>query len=164
MSILKRIFLLCSDFAGLVLVLLMSTTVADVIGRRFGLLNVRGIIEISTMTVVLIGFLALARSFVVGGHIIVDLVTAWLPRRVNDRIDAIAMVIAALCLSFLAFLMWRATTKNYNTHAISLDLQIPMVIFWLPAAAGVTLAPIACTMSAYRKWVGKSGEESNVFE
>ncbi|MBY3557349.1 TRAP transporter small permease [Rhizobium laguerreae] len=137
---------------------LLSVTVVDIVARRVGLFNVRGVVEISTMAVVLVGFLGLSHSFLLGGHIVVDLATKWLPRRANDRIDAIAMLVAAVCLTIVVVFMWRATARSYFDNAISLDLQIPMFAFWLPATIGMSLAPVACVVSARDKWRGESVE------
>lgn len=140
----ERLFRWCHDLAGASLVFLMTVTVADIIARNLGLFTVRGVVELSTMAVVLIGFLALAYSFKLGGHIVVDLATMRLSARVNRRIDAFWLRVAGLCLGFVAVLMWNATFKSYRANDLSLDLQLPMVVFWLPASIGMTLAPIAC--------------------
>src|SRR4051794_4165834 len=87
----------CADLAGAMLVFLMVTTIVDIAARRAGLFSVRGIIETSTMAIVLVGFLALANSFLLGGHIIVDLATTWLPERTNRRLDAIWLGLSAVC-------------------------------------------------------------------
>lgn len=149
-----------ADLAGATLVALMIITVTDIIARRAGLFSVRGIVEISTMAVVLIAFLALANSFILGGHIVVDLATNHLSERTNRRIDAAWLAVAAACLSLIAYLMWHSTVKNYQDGAISLDLQVPMVIFWLPATVGMTLAPIACLIALYRNWNVMPGSET----
>ena len=92
----------CADVAGATLVVLMLITVTDIVARRVGIASVRGIVEISTMAVVLIAFLALANSFILGGHIVVDLATGHLSERTNRRIDAIWLAVAALCLTLIA--------------------------------------------------------------
>ncbi|MFN0304454.1 MAG: TRAP transporter small permease [Burkholderiales bacterium] len=148
MTAMTRIFRWCYDLAGISLVFLMAITVTDIAARNLGLFSMRGIVELSTMAVVLIGFLALPYSFHLGGHIIVDLATMRLGKPTNRRIDAFWLVAAAVCLGFVAYLMWGATAKAYRTNDLSLDLQLPMVVFWLPASLGMTLAPIACVWTA----------------
>ena len=150
-NLIERLYRLCYDLAGAALVFLMAVTVVDVIGRNLGLFTVRGIIEISTMAVVLIGFLALPFSLIVGGHIVVDLATLRLAVRTNRRIDAFWLSVAAMCLGFVAWLMWFAAAKAWRENALSLDLQLPMTMFWIPATIGMTLAPIACLIAAWRK-------------
>jgi TRAP-type C4-dicarboxylate transport system permease small subunit len=150
----------CADLAGATLVFLMLITVFDIVARRAVLMSVRGVVEISTMAVVLIAFLALANSFILGGHIVVDLATTKLSERTNRRIDAVWLGAAAVFLALIAVLMWRATIKNYYEGAVSLDLQVPMVVFWLPATIGVSVAPIACLIAMYRNWNAMPGGET----
>ena len=150
-SMIRALFRFCYDLAGVSLVFLMTITAIDILGRNAGLYSVRGVIEISTMAVVLIGFLALPHSLIVGGHIVVDLATLHVPERINKRIDAFWLVVAAICLSFVAWLMWGAALKSWRDNVLSLDLQAPMAIFWFPATIGMTLAPIACLLAAMAK-------------
>jgi TRAP-type C4-dicarboxylate transport system permease small subunit len=150
----------CADVAGVTLVFLMLLTIVDIVARRAGFFSVRGIVEISTMAVVLIAFLALPNSFILGGHIVVDLATTKLSERANRRIDAVWLGVAAGLLAFVAYEMWAATLKNYQRGAISPDLEIPMVTFWLPATIGISLAPIACFIAMYRNWKSIPGSET----
>ena len=139
----------CADVAGATLVFLMLVTVFDIVVRRTGLLSVQGIVEISTLAVVLIGFLALANSFLLGGHIVIDLATAWLKPRTNRTLDVTWFIIYSVCLAFVAIMMWRATWKIYQDESVSLDLQLPMVWFWIPASIGMSLAAIGCLVAAF---------------
>jgi TRAP-type C4-dicarboxylate transport system permease small subunit len=148
--IVERLLRYCFDLAGITLVVLMLVTVVDIAARHLGIFTVRGIIEISTMAVVMIGFLALPYSFVLGGHIVVDLATLYLPSHVNRAIDKAWTIFAGLCLVFLAILMWQATFRAYHTNDISLDLQLPLVWFWAAASVGMTLAPVACLLALRR--------------
>lgn len=149
-----------ADVAGGTLVVLMLITIVDIVARRMGLFSVRGIVEISTMAVVMIGFLALSNSFLLGGHVVVDLATTHLSERTNRRIDGIWLAVAAFLLAFVAYRMWLATLKAYHDGAISPDLQAPMAAFWLPATIGISLAPIACLIAAYRNWNMIKGSEA----
>ena len=148
----SRVLRWCHDVAGIALVFLMAITVLDIVARNLGLFSLRGTVELSTMAVVLIGFLALPYSFRLGGHIIVDLATLRLGARVNARIDALWLVIAAVLLAGAAYLMWGATMKSYRSNDLSLDLQLPMLVFWLPASVGMSLAPIGCLWAAFRRF------------
>lgn len=149
--ILKVAFGLATDLAGVALVVLMAATVVDIVTRQLGLLNIRGIVEISTFAIMLIGFMALAGSFAAEAHIVVDLATQWLPRRFNRAIDALWASVAGGCLAYVAFRMWVAALEVRRGSDLSLDLQLPMIVFWLPAAIGVSLAPLACLVALGRK-------------
>ena len=152
----------CFDIAGVSLVFLMAITVVDIAARNMGLFALRGIVELSTMAVVLIGLLALPYSFKLGDHIVVDLATMRLSPRTNARIDGGLLIITGFILAFVAWLMWGATTKSYRANDLSLDLELPMVVFWIPASIGMTLAPIGCLLAGLAKFrdpPGKSNEE-----
>lgn len=152
----SRILRWCHDIAGIALVFLMAITVLDIVARNLGLFSLRGTVELSTMAVVLIGFLALPYSFRLGGHIVVDLATTRVKARTNARIDALWLVLAAVLLAGVAWLMWGATLKSYRSNDLSLDLQLPMLVFWLPASVGMSLAPIGCIWAAIRRLKEKS--------
>jgi TRAP-type C4-dicarboxylate transport system permease small subunit len=80
---------------GIALIVLMTITVVDIVGRNLGILYLQGVIEISNLTIVFLGFLGLAYCFNVGGHIVVDLATATAPPRLNMILDGIWNVVAS---------------------------------------------------------------------
>lgn len=141
----------CADLAGVALLLLMTMTVADIIGRHLHLFALRGTIELSTGVTVLIGFLAFPFSFLQGGHLVLDTFTTALPARYTRFIDIMWYVVATIAFTVMAFLTWRAALDVYDANEISMDLQMPMVWLWVPAAIGITLSPIACILAAYKK-------------
>jgi TRAP-type C4-dicarboxylate transport system permease small subunit len=137
------IALTLADLAGAALVVLICATLVDIVARHLGLFSVRGAVEIATFSVILVGFLALPYSFVAGGHIVVDLLTQSLPPRAKLIIDLVWMGLSAMSLVYVAFRMWQAAMEVYSNGEYSLDLQAPMIIFWIPAAVGMSLTPIA---------------------
>jgi TRAP-type C4-dicarboxylate transport system permease small subunit len=56
----EKIFGWLADVAGIALVVLMCITSIDVVARNAGLFSIRGAVELSTVAIVLIGFLGLA--------------------------------------------------------------------------------------------------------
>jgi TRAP-type C4-dicarboxylate transport system permease small subunit len=141
---------LCADIAGLALLALMSMTVLDIVGRNLHLYSLRGTIELSTGVTVLIGFLAFPYSFLRGGHLVLDTFTASLPNWITRSIDVFWCGFAAVAFGIVAYLMWLSVLDVYRSNDISMDLQMPMVWLWIPAAAGMTLSPIACVVAAWR--------------
>ena len=76
-----------ATIGGLSLAVLMVVTVSDIFGRSTGLYHPLGLIEISQLTLILVGFMSFPYMFMKDGQIIVDLFTHGLPARVNARID-----------------------------------------------------------------------------
>lgn len=148
---LEKLFRIFADVAGFSLVVLMAVTTIDVVARNLGLFSLRGAVELSTTSIVLIGFLALPYSIFAGGHIVVDLVTHRLPKQINEKIDGIWMLLATGCFGLMAFLMWKATHKAFESNDLTMDLQIPVGWLWIFASLGMTLATVACAIVALRK-------------
>lgn len=147
----EKIFGWLADVAGIALVVLMCITSIDVVARNAGLFSIRGAVELSTVAIVLIGFLALPYSILAGGHIVVDLVTHKLPKSINDRIDGLWMLMAAVCFGFMSAFMWKATRTAFENNDLTMDLQLPIGWLWILAAIGMTLATVACLVVAKRK-------------
>ncbi len=155
--IIDRLLLSCADIAGFVLFLLMTMTVADIVGRHLHMFSLRGTIELSTGVTVLIGFLAFPYSFLQGGHLVIDTFTGRLPKRVTGLIDAVWYAFAIAAFAGVAYFMWLAVADVYRSNDISMDLQMPMTYLWVPAAIGTTLSPIACAHALWRR-LRASGE------
>ncbi len=146
-----RFLQFCADLAGFVLFLLMTLTVADIVGRHLHVFSLRGTIELSTGVTVLIGFLAFPYSFLQGGHLVLDTFTGRLPKRVTASIDAFWYAFAVGAFAAVAWFMWLAVEDVYQSNEISMDLQMPMTFLWVPAAMGMTLSPLACAYALWRR-------------
>jgi TRAP-type C4-dicarboxylate transport system permease small subunit len=146
--------------AGAALTVLMAITIIDIAGRHLGILNLRGTIEISTAVTVLIGFLAFPYSFLIGGHLVLDTATAHLSPRVNRVIDCVWLLVAAIAFSVVAGYMWLGAADAYDANELSTDLQMPMVVLWVPAAVGMSVSPLACLLALYRKIYSAAGHVS----
>jgi TRAP-type C4-dicarboxylate transport system permease small subunit len=140
----------CFDIAGVAVIALMVLTVVDIITRHLGILNLRGTIEMSNGVTVLIGFLAFPFSFLIGGHLVLDTFTCKLPPFVNRTIDILWFLLAAAAFAVAAYLTWLAAFDAYQSNDLSMDLQMPMIWLWVPAAVGLTLTPPACVVAALR--------------
>jgi TRAP-type C4-dicarboxylate transport system permease small subunit len=150
MAAFQKLLRICFDIAGVAVLALMTLTVVDIVGRHLGILNLRGTIEMSNSVTVLIGFLAFPFSFLVGGHLVLDTFTSKLPSRINRGIDMLWFVLAAAAFSVAGYLTWLAAIDAYETNELSMDLQLPMIVLWIPAAVGLTLTPPACVIAATR--------------
>jgi TRAP-type transport system small permease protein len=138
------------DFAGAGLFFLMTMTMVDIIGRNLGLWSVRGIIEMSTMSVIFIGFLALPSAYLQNKHIVIDLLSGHLPAAINNLLDRLWLVIGAILLAAASYLMWRATIRVSVTNELSPDLHLPMVWFWVAGSVGLTLSTFASLVMGIR--------------
>ena len=142
-TILGRFLRPISDLAGVILILLMGITAVDVVGRWLGILYMRGVIEMSNMTLVFLAFLALPYSLLKRGHIIIEFATRNLPPRLNKMIDAFWLVVAGVFLGYVSWRIFLEGMELYQQKEISMDLEIPLAVFYFPSAAGMALSAVA---------------------
>ena len=154
-TILGRILRPISDLAGVILILLMGITALDVVGRWLGILYMRGVIELSNMTLVFLAFLALPYSFLMRGHLIIEFATRNLPTRINKMIDAFWLVAAGIFLGSISWRIFLEGMELYRQEEISMDLEISLAVFYFPSAAGMALSAIAAMFMGIRTFIRK---------
>ncbi len=117
---------LSAAIGAIALIVEMGVILADVIGRALGA-PLRGGQDVSTMTMIVVVFGAMALCDRMGGHIAVDLLERWFPRRLNRLIDIFA---AALGAVIFALIVWAVL----DAAAISRLLNLSTNIINLPKA------------------------------
>lgn len=119
-----------------------AVTVADILGRQFGL-AVIGVVDLVQLFVVAGAWLVIPWAFVSGAHVGVDYIIAALPDRAERAIRAAAALLAGALLA----LMLRYGIDAYELQAMmgdrSQQIGIPIGWFWLPLLAGQAIALVA---------------------
>lgn len=126
--------------------------IADISTRKSLGYSIRGTIDLTQLAQMACAFLALPYVFLHQSHISVDFVTNWLGPR------ALATVRVAGALVTLGLLV-AVTWYSYAQAAIqigqgdkSVTLGIPILAYWLPTLAGMTLSCAAALIVAVREW------------
>ncbi len=142
----RRVSLALAAVAAAILVLMMTLTFCDVVGRYFLNAPVSFTIELTQLFMGLIVFLGLALTTLRRGHVTVDVIVALLPpaaRRVCD-------VIASLCtLGLFGLLTWLLIDRAATNLADGLYTQLlylPVFPFALAMALG---AGAACLIALW---------------
>lgn len=134
----------CGYGGALCLVAMMLVTVADVGSRALFNKPITGVYDLVQLFLVAAVFLNVPEVFLRGENIVIDLVdhlakpvtTAWL--------KAVASVVALAFLATLALRMLPPALDAFAFHEVSLDLSIPMWIYWALMVLGIVLAlPVA---------------------
>lgn len=119
-----------------------AVTVADILGRQFGL-AVIGVVDLVQLFVVAGAWLVIPWAFVSGAHVGVDYIIAALPDRAERTVRAAAALLAGALLA----LMLRYGIDAYELQAMmgdrSQQIGIPIGWFWLPLLAGQAIALVA---------------------
>jgi TRAP-type C4-dicarboxylate transport system permease small subunit len=135
---------------GIALIVLMTITVVDIVGRNLGILYLQGVIEISNLTIVFLGFLGLAYCFNVGGHIVVDLATATAPPRLNMILDGIWNLVASGIYALTAVLVLNEGLSTAASGEVSANLQWSPLTFFLPCVLGAAVTSVTCLALAIK--------------
>ncbi|MEQ8449007.1 MAG: TRAP transporter small permease [Nitratireductor sp.] len=136
--------------AGAFLLLLMALTVIDITARSIGLFSIYGIIEVSQGTLLLIACFGQPWVFATHGHIVVDLLSSWLPARTTRLLDAAGYFFAGLALLVLG---WYVALGGWEMHQVgerSQTLGLSPLLFRLPAAFGLFVSAISAIVVAAR--------------
>lgn len=151
--------LVCLAGAAGMVVLMMGITVVDVVLRPFGL-AVPGAYEIVTLGMRLIVPLALPYAFLIGGHVVVEVVADYLPKPVQKILILIGWCASLVVMSLMA---WRAIERAREVAEygeLTSDLALPLVWYWLPLILGTALCvPVLVVMilaEGYRLAGGRS--------
>ena len=130
--------LVCLAGAVGMVVLMMGVTVIDVALRPFGL-AVPGAYEIVTLGMRLIVPLALPYAFLVGGHVVVEVIADYLPKSVQKLLILFGWCASLVVMSLMA---WRAVERAREVAEygeLTSDLSLPLVWYWLPLILGTGL-------------------------
>jgi len=127
--------------ASLSLFAMMLAMFADAMGRKF-VGAVPGAFETCSALLVLVMFLSLASAQRHDRHISIDVITRFLPPRVQDVLTAIGAILGALCFFLLTWRglaeAWRATQVNEVWSGI---IDYPVWPFrWVVPVGSVALA------------------------
>lgn len=124
----------------------------DVIGRAFGQ-PLLGSQDLVTMTMVIVVFGGMARCGHQGGHIAVDLLERYFPRRLNRSIDAFAALLGAVIFLAIAWAVYDSARisvmLDLSTNLLNLPkawFQWALCGFALLTAVGMTLRSVELTL------------------
>ena len=92
--------------SALALFFMMLAMFSDAMGRKF-VGAVPGAFETCSALLVVVMFLALAYAQRHGRHIAIDVITRFLPKRVQNILTGVGAVLGAACFALLAWYSWR---------------------------------------------------------
>ncbi|WP_299032195.1 TRAP transporter small permease [uncultured Sulfitobacter sp.] len=140
-ALLKNISNALAGFACVILVLVMLTTFADVLGRYFFNAPVTFAVEMIQLGMGLLVLLGLAITTLERGHIAVDIADTLAPPRVRRMFALFASLCGA---AFISLIAWRLWDRAMNFRRDGLATDVLFVQIW-PVVA---LMAIAAAMAA----------------
>lgn len=122
--------------AGVALVGMLALTVADITGRSAFNNPVPGTVEVTSLTLVVVVFLALAHSEDLGDHITIDLIYVRIGDRAKKVLDVFSDLLGVAVLALMAYQLYRFGFRNIESGAESPVLQWPVWPFVFVASLG----------------------------
>lgn len=148
-----RILHALAVLSGLVLLLMMLGTVADVVMRYVFNAPFRGSLELTEFAMSLIVFLAMAHCGWTGGHIAVDLLERWLDRPWLRFLPALLSIIGAALFAVMTYQV--AVEALATTSKVSNMMRIPHYPFKLAVAFGAAMFSLTLLLEAIKAMRGR---------
>lgn len=125
----------------------MLVTCADIVVRGFGN-GIFGTTEMVQLAMLLIVCLAIPYTFMVEGHIGVEIFTDGLGLRVQSLVKAFAAMLGILFMSGIFWFGAKKALQKIEYGDVSMNLGIPLGYFWAPMLVGFGLSVLALALLA----------------
>jgi TRAP-type C4-dicarboxylate transport system permease small subunit len=113
--------------AGIVLVMLMLLTTADVAGRYFFNNPITGVFDITHFAVLIMTFLSLAYCGFYGGHVAIDILYNHLNRTLAGILNRVVNLIGCVLFSLIS---WRSLVQSVDVKEFNEASQLVLIPFY----------------------------------
>ena len=141
--------------SGAVLVGVLTMTVIDIIGRSGFSRPFPGTVELTSMFLTVIVFLAVAHSEDMGDHITIDLIYERLGKRGKLFLDLFSDLLTIAVLALLSYQLYQFALRNLSSGAETPVLDWPMWPFVFVAAFGAALYTLSTVMRLTLRLMGE---------
>ena len=130
---------------ALCLLVMMLSTVADIIGRHFFAAPVLGVVDVVELSLVILVFLGIPLAFVSADHVTVDVLEGVLAPRFWRILGSVGLGVTLVMLVVLLAAMVEPFLDTWTFGDRTMDLRIPKVWHWAPIlfGTGVAIAVVA---------------------
>jgi TRAP-type C4-dicarboxylate transport system permease small subunit len=157
--------------AGAGLLAILFLTIADITGRSGFSNPVPGTVEVTSMLLVAVVFLAVAHSEDKGDHITIDLIYERVGERTKQILDVFSDLLTIAVLGLMSFQLYHFGRRNLVSGAETPVLDWPIWPFVFIAAIGAALYTISTVMRLVLRLSGEpvdavdaSEDETEVIE
>jgi TRAP-type C4-dicarboxylate transport system permease small subunit len=134
----------------LALMLAVATLIVDIVTRKSVGLSILGMVDLNQLAQMACVFLVLPLAFLRESHITVDFFTERLPARTRAAIEAFSALLGVLLLAAMLWTSIGQAATQIRQGDQSQTLGIPMIWYWAPLVAGVTLSLLAVLLVGAR--------------
>ena len=128
-------------------------TVVD-IGLRFFDTAIPGVVDIVQLLILATGFAAIPFAFHRDAHVSVDLLSQFLPRRIQSLLAALASLGGVVLMGLILYYGWDAAKMQMMFGDVSQNIRIPMIWYWVPLLVGSALSVLAAVLAMLQALAG----------
>lgn len=122
-------------------------TGADIVLRDTLGSPVSGLVDLTQLAMMYAVFLSIAYGFARRIHVAVTVVTDFLPPRISHALAALWWFLAIWLLLVMGYAALGQARLILAYGDVSQNLEIPMILYWLPVVAGLALAALGSLWS-----------------
>lgn len=141
--------------AGAALTGILFLTIIDITGRSAFRRPFPGTVELTSMVLVVVVFMAVAYSEDMGDHITIDLIYERVGKRVKAFLDIFSDLLTIVVVALLSYQLYQFVLRNQRSGAETPVLDIPMWPFVLVAAVGAAFYVISTVMRVVLRLLGE---------
>lgn len=132
-------------------------TVADVIGRHFGL-PIIGVVDIVQLCIFTGAWLVMPLAFLTAAHVGVDFVVDSLPRSLSLTLRAVAMAVSLILIAAMLWTGFQTFLVRRMFGDVSQQLGIPVMWFWYPLLIGLAASILGALAEFDNRLRGKESD------
>lgn len=121
-----RIEKLTALLSGIGVFALMMIGVAQVLSRKFLNWPIYGYIDIVEIMMSFLVFMGLAYTERLGGHIRMELILTFLPKRLVNLFEVVSVLVGLFVVGVLTYYTWTHALRSYQSGDSTMDAQIAL--------------------------------------
>lgn len=141
--------------SGAALLVILFLTVADITGRSAFESPVSGTVEVTSMLLVVVVFLAVARSEDMGDHITIDLIYERVGEGWKKFLDLFSDGLTVVIMGLISYQLYQFALRNQDSGAETPVLDWPMWPFVLIGSVGAGLYALSTIMRIVLRAMGE---------
>lgn len=141
--------------SGAALVGILFLTVTDIIGRSAFGNPVSGTVEVTSMVLVVVVFMAVAHSEDMGDHITIDLIYERVGEKAKAFLDVFSDLLTVAIVGLISFQLYHFGLRTISSGAETPVLDWPQAPFVFVAAGGAALYALSTVMRLVLRLIGE---------
>jgi TRAP-type C4-dicarboxylate transport system permease small subunit len=159
-KLIDRCFAVLAGLATASLIVAIAMVAADIVIRKTFSRSLVGAVDVTELVLVISAFLSIPLVFMRRGHVAVELITEFLPARVQRALEGFGALLGAALFGVIGWVSFHPAAMSIEAGDVSQDLAIPLLWYWIPAITGCFLAAFAGLVMAIQAFASALREDA----